>query len=391
MKTGRHKYRRPAIFRFITSLVAVLLWLLGRFLLNLRKERIWLIGCGGERWGDNAAALWRYLNRYHPEIRAVAVLKAEQDLAEKTKGPRLRRGSLKNILYMLKAEALITTHALTEVGPQSISRLLRAARVRIEHGVIGIKKMPVNERGFKDFNLICASSEREKKIMTGSMKLDADKIKITGLARHDYLKQAKEKTPGHGLLYLPTIRDWLTEKEWPFYRKMLFSWLENYATGGEKAPARLWLHPNWSKKGLGIDLAALENQQVEMLGLKEDPQQAMLASKILITDYSSMAFDAALAGLPVVFFQPDRALFIEKRGLYSDFKTEQDLLIIEDENKLLSSIERLLTDGDYRQQRISRDLKWALSYVETFDGRCCERIYFEIAALVQDRRKEGWQ
>lgn len=380
MDPKNDEMKRNMILKLVLRVPAYLLWLFSKLLFWRHQERIWLIGCGGERWGDNADALWRYLNKKHPDIKALAVIKKESDLDQHHMA-WVKRRSWGNLLLLQKAEALITTHALTEVGPESISFLSPAVKVRIEHGVIGIKKMPSDDHSFKQFDLICASSVKEKAIMAGEMGLDPGKIRITGLARHDDLKASGDSYRREGILYMPTIRDWVTAEDESFYQEMLFSWIEHYSSQANPVLIKLWLHPNWYKKGFG----AINIPNLSKIDLGQDPQQVLLESEMLVTDYSSMAFDAALSGRPVVFFQPDREQFSKRRGLYEDFLAQDNLLVVGDEQELVAVIGHLLSDKKYRESRVAEDQKWAYQYVETFDGKACERIYHEINSLIAGR------
>lgn len=49
----------------------------------------------------------------------------------------------------------------------------------------------------------------------------------------------------------------------------------------------------------------------------QETQELLLAADVLITDYSSLLFDAQAVGMPVVLFAPDQNQFEEFRGLYS--------------------------------------------------------------------------
>ena len=44
-------------------------------------------------------------------------------------------------------------------------------------------------------------------------------------------------------------------------------------------------------------------------------------SDVLITDYSSVIYEASLVGVPMVFFAPDHAAYELERGFYFDYRT----------------------------------------------------------------------
>ena len=354
-----------------------------KLLLPVRK-RIWLIACGSNRWGDNAKALWQYLNKHHPEIEAIAVLKNNIDIPT-NRGLTVKKNSLKNIYLVIQAEALLTTHALSDTGPRDLAVAVDNKKIRLQHGVIGIKRMPVADKRYKQFDMICASSSKEKAIMVEEMKLDAEQVCVTGLARHDQLKRKNQSDQKAGILYLPTVRDWATSMGEEEYCRLLFNWVKQYCETVDKKSITVWVHPNWHKAG--IYFSGLKN--VNKIDYKEDLQDLLVTSEVFVTDYSSVAFDASLAGVPVVFYQPDRQEYIEKRGLYKEFVNDKRRLVIENDSALVEAIDLLLNDNAYREKRIREDLAWAKRYVETFDGNSCERIFRGINSLVQTVKFES--
>lgn len=341
-----------------------------------KKQRIWVIGCGGERWGDNADAFWQYANEKDNNLKAIAIMKKSAGFISKKHNWAFKR-SIKSYIYILISEALITTHGLYDLGPSLLVDYSNAIKVRLQHGVISIKKMPVCNQKLMNFDLICASSVREKQIMVEEMKLDSETVSITGLARHDRLRQKGAGGKREGILYMPTIRDWVSKKEKQYYSQLLFSWLEDYLARFETRKIKIWLHPNWTKMGFEVS----EHLSELAVDNKNDFQDILLQSELLVTDYSSVAFDAALVGIPVVFYQPDRKVYIDRRGLYEGFVNQKNLLVTEDAGNLVAIIEKILIDKEYHNCRLRKDQQWAHQYVETFDGKCCARIFDEINAL----------
>jgi CDP-ribitol ribitolphosphotransferase len=50
--------------------------------------------------------------------------------------------------------------------------------------------------------------------------------------------------------------------------------------------------------------------------------ELMLVSDVLVTDYSSVIYEFALLGRPIVFLAPDDNEYDEERGFYFDFRRE---------------------------------------------------------------------
>ncbi len=65
---------------------------------------------------------------------------------------------------------------------------------------------------------------------------------------------------------------------------------------------------------------------------------------MLVTDYSSLAFDAALVPLPVVFFAPDLEAYTARRGLYGTYADVAGERFGRTWDETLSLLDEVLTD-----------------------------------------------
>lgn len=153
-------------------------------------------------------------------------------------------------------------------------------------------------------------------------------------------------------LYAPTFRD--DDKEsvsiYDINFKQIKLILERKFGGHWKI--LLKLHPNIS------DLEKrLINQNNSLIAASnyEDIQELILRSKFVMTDYSSLMFDAMMADKNVLLYTPDLATYQSNRGFYFKmedlpfplFKTEQDLKLgIEyfDYNSYFSSTRKFIND-----------------------------------------------
>lgn len=377
----KQNYLRNLLIRIVTVVVLII----SKLLFWKKKKQFWLIGCGSERWGDNADAFWQYLTANHSEINALAVAK-NGFLFDKDNKKWIRRNTLKNYIIVALADVMATTHSLSDIGPESIVSLSKAKKVWLQHGVIAIGK--INAAGAKlgFYDMICASSYKEKEVMVKEVGIRPEVISVTGLARHDLLiEKIKEENQREGILYIPTSRGWLNRSELEFYEDLLLSWTEKIAEVQRKIKINLWIHPGWHKYGLGELGSACEG--FDRFDFSIDPQQLICESKLFITDYSSVFFDAALSGIPTIFFQPDRQEFIENKGILQDFLDQDILLIVQDKLELLFHIEMILNNSDYYQERLQKDQSWARQYVETFDSNACQRIFQNILELQKQENR----
>ncbi|WP_171838959.1 CDP-glycerol glycerophosphotransferase family protein, partial [Campylobacter coli] len=97
-------------------------------------------------------------------------------------------------------------------------------------------------------------------------------------------------------------------------------------------------------------------------------------SSLMITDYSSVAFEMAYLNKPVIYYQFDQEKFFKNQWQkgYFDYKKDGFGPVVEDEESLLKELENLL-QNDCNPFGIYKD-----NIDSTFafkDGKCCERIY----------------
>ena len=103
----------------------------------------------------------------------------------------------------------------------------------------------------------------------------------------------------------------------------------------------------------------------------------------LVTDYSSLAFDAGLVPLPVVFFAPDLEAYTARRGLYGRYR---DVAGDEPARTWESALAQV--DGVLDDPADARDASRRLSAVvhAHHDGRNAERVHRAIRARLTPRR-----
>jgi CDP-glycerol glycerophosphotransferase len=160
-------------------------------------------------------------------------------------------------------------------------------------------------------------------IFRGAFRYDGE-ILETGYPRNDLLLAPERETvrahtrrelgiaeDACAVLYAPTWRDGE-----PFTTKVD---LEALARGlGDRYVVLLRAH-TLDAGSVALD----EGGQVRNVSDRDDPAELLLAADVLVTDYSSVMFDFAVARKPIVFFAYDLAHYRDDvRGFYFDFPAE---------------------------------------------------------------------
>ena len=109
-------------------------------------------------------------------------------------------------------------------------------------------------------------------------------------------------------------------------------------------------------------------------------EELLPVSDVVITDYSSILFDAMIYKHPLILFVPDLDEYLDNRGFYLDYNTlpglraqnlEQLLQILTDEDLLHSSVNKVYTDfyDKYMASCDGHSTKRIINYIKKTDNR----------------------
>jgi len=182
-----------------------------------------------------------------------------------------------------------------------------------------------SKRNSRQTDLVLSNSEAMTRLIKESFWYDGEILEC-GLPRNDMLfspdaeKVAKIKAE-LGLsretklvLYAPTFRDGGSMDAYGLDCEAI---LEKLRSGGEDWRILTRLHPNVCTAQSPFP----ENEYIINATHYPDIQELLLASDILITDYSSTPFEFAAMGKQVYIFATDIASYQTQRGLKDDFFT----------------------------------------------------------------------
>ena len=305
----------------------------------LNKPCYLIGGHNGQLYTDNAKVFYEYMLSKHPEIDIYWVVAKDSPMYHKIKGKKVILGSIKCYKYFYQSRVALFSDTLnSDIAPLSfILPFIRPLydkvfKVYLSHGSIAFKKMPrhegkiakIKKEVFHSYNLAIASSQLSKKAIL-SYGVNAANIELLGSARNDtlYTIKSKEKI----VLIAPTWRTWLNElssfKESTFFHS--YSKLLQDKT----------LHQHLRKHGYSVHFylhhmfhqyweifKVYDNDVIKILPPKSDIEYKIKSAKIMITDYSSICADFYYLRKPVLFFQFDRELFIQKTGSEIDLKKD---------------------------------------------------------------------
>ena len=116
----------------------------------------------------------------------------------------------------------------------------------------------------------------------------------------------------------------------------------------------------------------------DILDVSDEPEvnDLLPAIDLIITDYSSLIFEAAILDIPMIFYAFDLEEYEKERGFYYDFESFVPGKIVRSFSELLEVMEK----EDYETEKIER---FKQRFFDYWDGKSTERVV-ELIHKVQE-------
>ena len=291
-----------------------------------RSKNIWLMGERKDTAQDNTYHLFKYIKDNKKRVNAKYIItKDSEDLIKiKKYGDIVWFNSIMHTLYLLTCEFTINSYAekpnmytkeyidIVKYYPEFIKN----KKVFLQHGVIGVSRVNhVLHKNRVDYDYFVVSSEFEKQHILEEFGYDENEVIVTGLPRWDNLNNKAEKNK---ILLMPTWRSWIKSEEellnsdyFKRYIELLNS--EKLHKILKEKNYELTFYPHYQTQKL---LSKLDNNFSKNITIvrqgEKSVQDLINENYILITDYSTVAFDFAYSNKPVIFYQFDYDEFYSK-------------------------------------------------------------------------------
>lgn len=358
-------------------------------------ERLWLLGgFVGAAFGDNSAALFRYLRRARPDINAVWAIdsNAADAAAAAAVGPTVDHAGRAAAALAWTAEALVISHGLHDV-PGFASRFVRGVRVRVGHGLTAFKKTkPPTGRSadslarLYDVVPVASAFERDNKTQWG---ISPAALPVCGVCRFDDLvRLTRESPPKNKILYMPTWRDWLgadanAVNDPTVVALIDFASSPRLAALLERFDCQLDVYAHRLLADVvRTRLSQGSGRRVRLATRDEDVQHLMAESRMLITDYSSTTWDMLYVDRPVLFFTPDVEKYQQSRGAYFDLTNDLPGPGAHTPDAAIDLVEAAL---DASCPLSAAALRWQQRAFAHRDDRNCERVVAAVEASLRQR------
>jgi CDP-glycerol glycerophosphotransferase len=405
------------------KLAALPLYVAGRLatLLIPRSRDEWVFGCGAGI-GDGALALWDEAARDGRTAVWLVGSARERADAERRGIRTIAKMSLAGFWRTARARVIVVTHGFGDVNRYAVSG---GFVVQLWHGIplkrIGLdspetlrvplewgRLAPIARRALgvlyartaRQIRILPAASHLVRGRLESAFSLSDPQVPVTGEPRVDVLSRGtatQRRTHARAavsellgplsasrlVLYAPTWRDGdpdpaiPTGSEW----RTIVAALERH-----DAILLVRSHP----LGAGEYRPPSPTERVRALGsdLVADVTPLLPAFAALITDYSSLAFDATLVPLPLVFLAPDVEAYMRRRGFYGHYRDVAGEDVATEWATAISQLDAVLGDAEEAGRRLERSRALSERVHAFRDGGNTTRVYRTIlAGLTRDEAK----
>lgn len=372
-----------------------------------KRKPIWLISDRMNKADDNGEAFFRYMRAEHrKEISCFyTVLKSSADYDRMKKdGHIVATHSFRHKILFLMSDCNISSQADAQTRTpflgydfpyRDIQRKIK--QVFLQHGIIQNSLADWLNRYNKDFSGFVTSAYPEyKSIVDGDYRYTDKEVWLTGMPRYDRLYHDEKKI----ITVMPTWRQYLLtgmnsetgvrnalsgfcdSEYYRFFNALLND--ERLLAAAERCGYHLCFmpHPNIQPSASLFT----HHANVTFFPAEKSYRDIYAASNLVVTDYSSAAFDFAYLRKPIVYCQFDHAQFfsgshVTKPG-YFDYERDG---FGEVEYDLAGTVDRII---EYMENGCALKDKYR-ERIDSFfafnDTDNCRRVYEKILEL--DNRK----
>lgn len=291
--------------------------------------------------------------------------------------------SLRHMIYLQACKLMISTdtkgHAYVWRSMGSDIKILSYQKklVFLQHGVTAFKRGHFERGTNVGCEYFITTSQFEHDIIRDYLGYPDEEIPITGFARWDVLH---DKSEGHReILMMPTWRTWLDDAENDIFAES--DYCKNYMAllndprldeilGKYDVILNFYIHPKFRKF---ISEFSVVSEHIRLIPFGEEPlNELMMQCNLLITDFSSVAWDVYYMNKPVLFYHFDIEVESKTLGFYMDM--ENDIFgerAVEPEG-LMQLIIKYIENGFVMKEEYSKNREKYFAYI---DDNNSERIW----------------
>lgn len=376
-----------------------------------RFKQAWVLVDRLHNSDDSAEHLFTWLRENRPDINAWFVVEEGTPDWQRIKASRhgdrlLAYRSEAWLMAMANCAYLISSHIDVPIHrPPAVLEFTKPKWkfVFLQHGVI--KDDLSNWLNSKELSLFVASTPNEYASIAGDgtrYAFTTNEVKLTELPRFDRVREAGRRFPPEKrdlILMAPTWRVWLTPPLKAGSQRRVINddfhqtdyarnWLglltsERVGRIAREQNLRIGFLPHPNLQPI-LDSMDLPDYVLPLTFEGNDVREFFARAAVMVTDYSSMAFNAAYIDRPVVYFQFDTDRMFGGdhvgRGGYYDYESQGFGPVTFDLDSAEDAVAGILERGRDPEPLYVRRIAATFPFR---DGRACERV----TAAIEDLAK----
>ena len=238
------------------------------------------------------------------------------------------------------------------------------------------KGSPQTTRNHRSYDYVTVSSTYCKKCHSEGFGISTNNVVATGIPRTDvffdeeYKNEAKKRFyDAHPqfkgkkiILFAPTFRGMV--KETAFYPTEMFDLNKICSELPDEYVFIVKHHPFVNDEQ---PIPKKYNDRIIDLSADTELNDLLFVTDAIITDYSSLVFEASLLDIPMIFYVFDLEKYVNERDFYFDFKLYAPGKIVYSQQQLID----VILNSDYCTEKIK---PFADMFFDYRDGKSTERV-----------------
>lgn len=382
MKFKLSSLTTPRIINIFRTIIVIP----GALLFRILKPNIWIISERYDQARDNGFIFYKYLKEQQKDQVIYYIIDRNSADARKIEhyGTLIQYNSWKHYFFYFISKVHISAH-VGGCSPKDnpfagyIRKYFGIKNVFLPHGVsYGISDFCLAKYG--NIDLFITSGKPEYDNILKYYGYSNNQVAYTGFPRLDEWHHIQVKP--YQIVLMPTWRLYLAQNsETVFEDTAYYKAYQNLINNSILCDYLLennlhlvfYLHHNM-RKYVNSFHTECSNIYIAYRDEDYDIQELLKESALLITDYSSVHFDFAYMGKPVLYYQFDREEFWEKQYKQSDFDAVENGFgpVAYDQTELINNLKQAYKDGFRLKDSYLHNME---KFYVLHDTDNCKRVY----------------
>lgn len=372
------------------------------------SKQTWLVLDQFSKAGDNGEYFFKYLMEKKPKNVVARFVLSENSVdygRMKSIGPMLKYNSPRYRLQFALASKIISSQSFYNASntfcqyTPYLQDLFHFKFVYLQHGVIKDNHASTQSRAKLHLDMFVTTAKDEYNSIVhnigGYYDYDETIVKLTGMPRYDSIKLFAANERPKRILLAPTWRKKIAGR-WnesiqtceysKTYKNSIFYAFYNRLINDERLlntmkqygyTGALRLHERMRFQAQDF----VSNAYFSVEETREPYDEEIAQTGLLVTDYSSIAFDYVYAGIPVIYAQFDKDEFYQEHGYtrgYFDYETGGFGPLCYNYENLVDSLIELIENGCTLQLKYKKRRN---DFFEFFDSDNSLRVFNAVMSM----------